>query len=221
MQSFQNVIDRRKIGTNFTFQRIRNERSKICLHSIHFFEWQLPLFKNWPSANFVFGPWPTRFFRSFGPSRMKCSSYLGPHDVGLSTTQQTTQTSIELNLTTQDSGYGLDYILYRDDVGVKTFSYPGYSGLDEPWSDTGETLGKIINGLIREDCKVKVLRLFLVLGKPMVRVFAQIWDFRLSFLIKIFLLKLQNTIRFDLIRAMNCFIWCSNYLTPCSIYWNL
>ncbi|XP_063721501.1 uncharacterized protein LOC134848059 [Symsagittifera roscoffensis] len=59
-----------------------------------------------------------------------------PNDVGLSTSQQTTQTSIELNLATQDSGYGLDYILYRDDVGVKTFSYPLYSGLDEPWTDT-------------------------------------------------------------------------------------
>ena len=36
MQSFQIVIDRRKIGTNFVFQGFRNERSKILLHLIHF-----------------------------------------------------------------------------------------------------------------------------------------------------------------------------------------
>ena len=36
MQNFQIVIDRRKIGTNFTFQGFRSERSKILLHLIHF-----------------------------------------------------------------------------------------------------------------------------------------------------------------------------------------
>ena len=36
MQNFQIVIDSRKIGTNFTFQGFRNERSKILLHLIHF-----------------------------------------------------------------------------------------------------------------------------------------------------------------------------------------
>ena len=36
MQNFQIVLERRKTGTNFTFQWFRNERSKILLHLTHF-----------------------------------------------------------------------------------------------------------------------------------------------------------------------------------------
>ena len=36
MQNFQIVNERRKVGTNFTFQGFRNERSKRLLHLIHF-----------------------------------------------------------------------------------------------------------------------------------------------------------------------------------------
>ena len=36
MQHFNIVIDRRKIGTNFIFQGLRNERSKLFLHLVLF-----------------------------------------------------------------------------------------------------------------------------------------------------------------------------------------
>ena len=37
MQNFQNVTDRRRIGTNFIFQGFRYERSKILLQLIPFY----------------------------------------------------------------------------------------------------------------------------------------------------------------------------------------
>ena len=51
-------------------------KAKYCFIYFILIEWQLILFENWFSANFVFRPWPTNFFCPFGPSRMRIAPFL-------------------------------------------------------------------------------------------------------------------------------------------------
>ena len=67
MLNFQNVTDRRRIGTNFLYQGFCYERSKILLHLI---EWQLILLKL-DFRLILFSVLRPLVFHPIGPSRMR------------------------------------------------------------------------------------------------------------------------------------------------------
>ena len=71
MQNFQIVFDRRRIATVFLFQGVRYERSKILLHLILFNWMAIASLKKLTCGLFCLRSLAHKFFRPFGPSRMR------------------------------------------------------------------------------------------------------------------------------------------------------